>query len=61
VPVAVNCWEFPTVTEMFAGVIVKEESVRGEGLDPLLPHPPMVRHKLTAMKNAIPRPIQIFD
>jgi hypothetical protein len=57
VPVAVNCWVFPTVTEIFAGVIAKDARVRGEVLDVLLPHPAKVKHNVTAMKNAILRPI----
>jgi len=47
----------PTVTEIFAGVIAKDARVRGAVLDVLLPHPAKLKHKVIAMKNAIPRPI----
>jgi hypothetical protein len=57
VPVAVNCWVLPTVTETFAGVIAKDARVRGAVLDVLLPHPAKLKHTVRAMKNAILRPI----
>jgi hypothetical protein len=47
----------PTVTEVFAGVIAKDARVRGAVLDVLLPHPAKLKHTVTAMKNAILRPI----
>jgi hypothetical protein len=57
VPVAVSCSVFPTTTDESAGVIASEASVRGEVLDPPLPHPAMLKSKLIATKNASVRRI----
>ena len=51
----------PTMIEEFAGVTAKDARVRGEGLVPALPHPPILKHRLIAIKNAMARRIWVIN